>query len=153
MILIPLSLEKCVFPAGSVSLSTHLTSCTPAKSDFYLDSSLETVIREPALCKLLTFRKPNLTSVFLCLGRLSRKSVRVLGSLMTFVTNLFFYGEGLLAPRPTSKLEDHRLSFVQGCLFNVFAANIHSWRPSLYPRPEDAPCCGESDPPNMDGSK
>jgi hypothetical protein len=48
---------------------------------------------------------------------------------MTFVTNLFVYGEGLLAPRPTPKLEDHPLSFVRGCLFNVFAAILHSWRP------------------------
>jgi hypothetical protein len=27
-----------------------------------------------------------------------------------------FYGEGLLAPRPTLKLEDHPLSIVRGCL-------------------------------------
>jgi hypothetical protein len=40
---------------------------------------------------------------------------------MTFVTNLFFYGEGLLAPRPTPNLEDHPMSFVRGCLFNIFA--------------------------------
>jgi hypothetical protein len=41
------------------------------------------------------------------------------------------------------------LSFVQGCLFSVFAAAIHSWRPSLYPQPEDAPCCSDRNPPNM----
>jgi hypothetical protein len=46
--------------------------------------------------------------------------------------------EGLLAARPTSKLEDHPLSSVRGSLFNAFTANLH-WRPSLYPRPEDAP--------------
>jgi hypothetical protein len=38
--------------------------------------------------------------------------------------NLFFYGEGLLAPRPIPKLEDHPLSFVRGYLFNIFAANL-----------------------------
>jgi hypothetical protein len=76
------------------------------------------------------------------LSRLPKESVQVRGSLMTFVTNLFFYGERLLAPRPTPKLEDHPLSSQRGCLFNVFAANLHSWRPSLYPRPDDAPCCG-----------
>jgi hypothetical protein len=37
---------------------------------------------------------------------------------------LAFYGEGLLAPRPIPKLEDHSLSFVRGCLFNIFAANL-----------------------------
>ena len=32
-----------------------------------------------------------------------------------------FSGEGLLAPRPTSKLEDHPLSTARYCLFNIFA--------------------------------
>jgi hypothetical protein len=73
---------------------------------------------------------PNLMSVFNRLGRLSREFIQVRRSFMTFVTNLFFYGEGLLTPRPTPKLEDHPLSFVRGCLFSIFAASIHSWRRS-----------------------
>ena len=36
-----------------------------------------------------------------------------------------FYREGLLAPRPTPKLEDHPLSAVHNCLFNIFAATFH----------------------------
>ena len=36
-----------------------------------------------------------------------------------------FYREGLLAPRPTPKLEDHALSAVHDCLFNLFAATLH----------------------------
>jgi len=36
-----------------------------------------------------------------------------------------FYGKELLAPRPTTKLEDHPLSAVRYCLFNIFAANLH----------------------------
>jgi hypothetical protein len=40
------------------------------------------------------------------------------------------------------KLEDHPLSFVRGYLFNIFAATFH-------PQPEDPPCCGGWDPPNM----
>jgi hypothetical protein len=36
-----------------------------------------------------------------------------------------FYREGLLAPRPTPKLEDHPLSAVNDCLFNLFAATLH----------------------------
>jgi len=36
-----------------------------------------------------------------------------------------FYGEELLAPRPNSKLEDHPLSAVRNCLFNIFAATLH----------------------------
>ena len=36
-----------------------------------------------------------------------------------------FYGEELLAPRPTPKLEDHPLSDVRDCLFDIFAATVH----------------------------
>jgi hypothetical protein len=39
-----------------------------------------------------------------------------------FCYKLIFYGEELLAPRPTPKLEDHPLSAVHDCLFNIFAA-------------------------------
>jgi hypothetical protein len=122
---------------------SHLTSCTPTRSNLYLASSLETVFRVPVLYKLLTFQVPNLISVFHSLGRLSKKSVQVRGSLEVFITS-FFYGEGLLTPRPTPKLEGHPLS-VHDCLFNKFAANLHIWRPFLHPQPEDAPCCGDRD--------
>jgi hypothetical protein len=36
-----------------------------------------------------------------------------------------FYGEELIAPCPTPKLEDHPLSAVRDCLFNIFAATLH----------------------------
>ena len=42
---------------------------------------------------------------------------------MCFVTNAF-YGEELLAPRPTPKLEDHPVSAIRDCLFNIFAATL-----------------------------
>jgi hypothetical protein len=37
------------FPAGMVLLPSHLTSCTPTKSNIYAASPLETAIKEPAL--------------------------------------------------------------------------------------------------------
>ena len=37
-----------------------------------------------------------------------------------------FYGEELLAPRPTPKLEDQPLSAVRDSFFNIFAATLHS---------------------------
>jgi hypothetical protein len=37
--------------------------------------------------------------------------------LHPFRNEFVFYGVGLLGPRPTSKLEDHPLSFVRGFLF------------------------------------
>jgi hypothetical protein len=70
--------------------------------------------------------------------------------MFMFHNTFIFYGEGLLTPRPNPNLENHPLSSVCGYLFNVFTANLHYWRPSLYPRPEDAPCCGDRDPPNME---
>jgi len=37
-----------------------------------------------------------------------------------------FYSEDLSTPRPTPKLEDHPLSTVGDCLFNIFAATLHA---------------------------
>jgi hypothetical protein len=39
--------------------------------------------------------------------------------LVIFRNKLIFYGEELLAPRPTRKLEDHPLSAVRDCLFKM----------------------------------
>jgi hypothetical protein len=50
--------------------------------------------------------------------------------LENFRDKLIFYGEELLAPRPTPKLEDHPLSVVRDCLFNIFATTLHTWRAS-----------------------
>jgi hypothetical protein len=63
--------------------------------------------------------------------------------LCLFCNKFILYGEGWLASRTTSKMDDHPLSFVHGCLFYIFAAPLHSWRLSLPPQPEDAPCCGD----------
>jgi hypothetical protein len=56
---------------------------------------------------------------------------------------IIFYGEELLAPRQTSKMEDHPLSAVRDCLFTAFAATLRNWRPFLHLQPEDAPCRGD----------
>jgi hypothetical protein len=94
------------------------TSYTPTKSNLYFDISFATVMIEPAPYRLLTFHVPNLMSIFLSLGRLSKES------FVTFCNKLMFYGEDLLAPRPTSKLGDQPLSAVRDCLFNIFAAAL-----------------------------
>ena len=46
-------------------------------------------------------------------------------SYLQYFLTWMFYREGLLAPRPTPKLEDHPLSAVHDCLFNLFAATLH----------------------------
>jgi hypothetical protein len=61
---------------------------------------------------------------------------------IVFRNMVIFYGEELLAPRPTPKLEDHPLLAVRDC---IFAANLHIRRPFLHPQPEDAPCRGDRD--------
>jgi hypothetical protein len=38
---------------------------------------------------------------------------------VSFRNKLIFYGEELLVPRPTPKLEEHPLSAVLHCLFNI----------------------------------
>jgi hypothetical protein len=50
-----------------------------------------------------------------------------------FVTGLVLYGKELLAHRPTPDLDDRLLSTVRDCLFNIFAATLHIWRPSAPP--------------------
>ena len=44
---------------------------------------------------------------------------------MRVFLNKALYREGLLAPRPTPKLEDHSSSAALVCLFNLFAATLH----------------------------
>jgi hypothetical protein len=53
--------------------------------------------------------------------------------------NKNFFGEGLLAPRSTQKLEDNPLSAVRDCLFSIFAIKLRNRKTSLYPQLEDAP--------------
>jgi hypothetical protein len=50
--------------------------------------------------------------------------------LVVFRNKLIFYGEQLLAPCPTPKVEDHPLLAVRDCLFNIFAGTLQNWRES-----------------------
>ena len=47
----------------------------------------------------------------------------IIPQVSRFLTKVF-YREGLLAPRPTPKLEDHPLLAVRDCLFNLFTATL-----------------------------
>ena len=99
---------------------SHLTSCTPTKFNLYLANSLAVATSEPALYWLLTFQVPS-DALFHCLGR--TKGLRL--CLWIFHNKIHFYGEELLEPCPTHKLEDHLLSAVRGCLFDILAATLH----------------------------
>ena len=63
-----------------------------------------------------------------------------------FLTWLGLYGEKLLAPRPTPKLEGHPLSAILESLFSIFASTLHVWRPFFHPQPEDTPCLADRNP-------
>jgi hypothetical protein len=70
---------------------------------------------------------------FNCFLLLFRKNPFKSSSPMPCVTvrnMLDFYGGELLALRSTPKMEDHPLSAVRDCLFNIFAATLRIWRPS-----------------------
>jgi len=46
--------------------------------------------------------------------------------VLMFRNKVSFYGEELSTPRPTPKRDDHPLSAVRDCLFNIFAATLHT---------------------------
>ena len=50
---------------------------------------------------------------------------------VTFLNEDDFYSVRLLASCQSPKMEDHSWSAVHDCLFNIFAANLHIWRPTL----------------------
>src|SRR5215469_7837677 len=53
---------------------SHLTSCTPTKSNLYLANSLAAAVSEPALYRLLTFHVPKKISLFLLRDTSSRNT-------------------------------------------------------------------------------
>jgi hypothetical protein len=65
---------------------------------------------------------------------LLRSTIQRISPCPRFLVNIcnkkILYGEELLAPRPTPKLEDHPLSAVRDCFFNILAATLRFWRPS-----------------------
>jgi len=63
-----------------------------------------------------------------------------------FHNKIRFYGEEFLSPHPTPKLEDHPLSVVRDCLFNIFAALLHIGGQFLHAQPKDTQCRGDRDP-------
>jgi hypothetical protein len=55
----------------------------------------------------------------------------------------------IVSPTPNPRVGGPPFSAVHGCLINVFAATLYNWKPSLHLQSEDAPCCGDRDPPNI----
>jgi hypothetical protein len=102
---------------------SHLTSCTTTKSNLYLANSLAVAVMEHDLYRLLTFQVQ--FHIPFPLLRSYQRIIPTSRQQFIFPNMKRFYGEELLAPRPTPKLEDHHMSAVRDCLFNIFAATLH----------------------------
>ena len=124
---------------------SHLTSCTPTKFKLYLANSLAAAVSEPALYRLLTFRVPNLMSLFRCLRR-TKVSVQVRGLLYEcFVAR---YVITVRSCKHSPNPQDGGPPPV-GCprlLIQYIRSYRPYWRPLLHPLPEDAPYRGDRDP-------
>ena len=121
MIFISFSIEKIIIPYSHHAPLSHLNSCTPTKSNLYLDNSLAAAVSEPVLYRLLTLHVPNLMSLFHCLGH-TNPGLRKVSMICNKIS---FYGEELSTPHPTPKLQDQTLSVVRNCLFNIFRVTFH----------------------------
>ena len=89
MIFVSFSLKKIEFPALTVRPLPHLTFCSPTKSNLYLANSLDTVVSDPDLYRLLTYQVSNLMSLFHCLGH-TKGSVQACGNCVRFITRTVF---------------------------------------------------------------
>jgi hypothetical protein len=126
-------MRRQALPLGFISL--FLVTCNPmdrSKSEpvlSCLSSYLLTYLRSSDLFEKLPIVQP-LKNYFLSLMSFIQGICPGPKLLINFRNKLIFYGKEILAPRPTPKLEDHPLSTVSDCLFNIFAATLHIWRPS-----------------------
>jgi hypothetical protein len=67
---------------------------------------------------------------------------------LTFCNKCLFQ-RGVVTPIPYPNLDDHRLSAVHDCLFNIFPATLHFWRPSPPSGTAIHPCHSDRDAYNM----
>jgi len=65
VILVSFPLKKIIFHFSYGYSLSHLTSCTPTKSNLHLANSLAAAVSEPALYTVPTFQVPNLMSLSL----------------------------------------------------------------------------------------
>jgi hypothetical protein len=91
----------------------------------------------------------SLSPFFHCLGR-AKESVQVRSTLEHFVTNYFFYGEGLLAPRPTPswRTTPRRLPAIAYSIYSHLPS-VSRGLPSIR-NPRTRHAVVTKDPPNMD---
>jgi hypothetical protein len=101
----------------------HLTYCTSITStgNLYLAKSLAAFVSEHGICSLYAMYR--MSCPFPLLRSYQRIS-SVPKHHFVFRHCASFYFEGLLAPCPNPKLENHPLCNVRDCLFNIFPATL-----------------------------
>ena len=138
---------------------SHLTSCTPTKSNLYLANSLVT-----ALYRLLTFHVPKTMSLFRCLLRGTSRNtplpeVRV-GEYFTsglfclqrkhlalwILLNMGFSRGGVVSTSPNPPAGGPPLVCCPRLPIQFIRSYPPYRRPFLHPQPEDAPCRVDRDP-------
>jgi hypothetical protein len=107
-----------------------LISCTPTKSNLYLEFLLRLPRANLPYSYTSDIPRNKFHIHFLLLVSFIQGIPPGPSLLENFRDKLIFHGEELLAPCPTPKLEDHPLSAVCDCLFNIFAATLHNRRAS-----------------------
>jgi hypothetical protein len=125
MIFVSLSIEKIWSPALTVPLLSHLTYCTPTKSDLFLADALAISVSDPQLNRLINIPR-TISHVPFPLLRLYQRIRPGPRQVYPFRKKSTFYDEELLAPRPTPKLEDRPLSAVRDCLFIILPPTLHT---------------------------
>jgi hypothetical protein len=98
---------------------------------------LTSVLSDPDVYRLFAFHVLNLI-VFFFVYFVQQNQPKS----EVFINIVSFYGEELLAPYRTNKLEDHPLSAVLHCLFSTC---VTYWRPFLHQQRAEALCRGDRD--------
>jgi len=108
---------------------SHLTSCTPIKSNLCLANSLDAAVSQPALYKLLTFHVPNLMSLLHSVSR-TRVSVQVRGTC-SLTQPVFTVGICQhLAQLPSRRTTPYRLSATFYSIYSQLPSILEAIPPS-----------------------